>query len=80
MKAVKPSKAQAKLLARCWGANWYPHVSVNGYKDATTLACIKRGWLQPTNERGKYPNGDDYVAYGISPEGLTALWSVEWWP
>jgi hypothetical protein len=70
---AKPSSAQAKFLARCWGNDLKPPVIPHGYIDPTTRACIKHGWLSPTDERGTHPNGDEYIRYALSHDGLRAL-------
>lgn len=70
---AKASVAQAKLLARCWGGDFKPAVSVHGFNDPTTLVCVKRGWLSPTNDRGTYPNGSEFIRYTISADGVAAM-------
>ena len=68
-----PSKAQAKLIARLWGSGKGTLVQPDGPKDPTVLACIKRGWLSPTDERGTFPNGAAFIAYAPSLDGLKAM-------
>jgi hypothetical protein len=68
-----PSIAQAKLLARTWGAaTARPRVGTR-YVDPTSAACIKHGWLEPTTETGQFPNGDTFTEYDVSDAGLAAL-------
>lgn len=70
---MKASSAQAKLIASLWGRGKGVPVNANGRTDATTLACIKRGWLSPTMKRGTFPNGDEFIEYQTSLDGLDAL-------
>lgn len=66
-----PSYAQVKLLAHVW-ANGTTKVGVD-YVDATTKACVKRGWFTTNGETGKYPNGSDYHVCILSDAGYGAI-------
>lgn len=67
-----PSIAQAKLIARLWGLD--REVSIGGkHIDPTKAACVKRGWLVPSGQTGKFPSGGDYAIHVLSPSALPAL-------
>lgn len=69
----KPTRAQAKLLAKVWATDFNPAVTVNGWNDPTLVCCVKYGWLIPTMEIGTHPSGMTYVRHAIGPDGRRAL-------
>lgn len=71
-KEKPPSSAQAKILARLFGLNETIPVGQR-WRDPTIEVLIKREWITPDGEKGKFPNGDDYVTYKVSHSGLRAL-------
>ena len=67
-----PSITQAKFLARVWGsATQKP--AVGSSPDPTVKACIKNGWLEPIDQKGVFPNGQEFERYDVSANGLRAL-------
>ena len=73
----RASAAQARRLALLWSevGAWQDgtHVSVSGWIEPTTLALLKRGWIEPNGKTGKFPSGDDYAEHVISRAGIVAL-------
>lgn len=74
-KAKCPSEAQAKRLASLWADGRQAQVGLGKtYTDPTTLACVKYGWLVPTEEIGTYPSGAEYRVYKLAdPAALEAI-------
>lgn len=69
-----PSRAQAKLLAGLWSGFHRPiPVADRGHGDPTVAACVRRGWLGPTEFTGTYPNGEPFAMHDITDAGIDAL-------
>lgn len=45
----------------------------HGSTDATTAACLRRGWLATRGVAGVYPSGKPYMLGHITDEGIGAL-------
>lgn len=67
----RPSLSQAKLIMRCWSSDLRPPV-LPSEPNGTLSACIKRGWLAPTDETYQFPNGQVGVRHSVTPDGLLA--------
>ena len=66
-----PTDAQARRLARMWGGN--ERAAIGGTMDPTHKVLLERGWLTRNGDRGQFPNGQEWIGYAVSPEGVWAL-------
>jgi hypothetical protein len=72
-KTPMPSPAQAKFIAWTWSGFMNAEVNVGDFRDATTAACIKNGWLTDTGRTGLFPNRSEYKIYVLSDTAMDAL-------
>ena len=72
-KKQKPSRAQAKFIARTWSRFTNTEINVGRYLDPTTAACIKYGWLKNTGRTELHPNKTEFEIYILSDLALDAL-------
>lgn len=66
---------QARLLAKTWADG--PVMVMDWDRLPTVAACVNRGWLVPTGEKGELPGilgfAQRYQDHALSPAGLVAL-------
>lgn len=67
----KPSKSQARYLARVWGEDLRPPIRPGS--DRTADACVAANWLTQTDETYKYLNGWTASRYVMTAYGERAL-------
>lgn len=69
---MKPTEAQVRFLLRHW-IHERPITVSRDWHEATSHACIRKGFITANGAEGKFPSGAPFDEYDLTPEAFIAI-------